>query len=63
MFEGNLNLIDELGPKKFLLLPDLLDLHGGDVGNTVKGLAINSLQMVKGSLAVLNDFLGILQIT
>jgi hypothetical protein len=46
MFEGNLNLIDELGPKKLLLLTYLLDLHGGEVCNTVKGLTIDSLQIV-----------------
>ena len=63
MLEGNLDLVDELGPKKFLLLTDLLHLHGGEVGYTVKGLTINSLQMVEGCLAVLNDLLGVLQIS
>jgi hypothetical protein len=63
MFEGNLNLIDELGPKKFLLLTNLLDLHGGEVCYTVKGLTIDSLQMVEGCLTVLYDFLGVLQIS
>ena len=63
MLEGNLNLIDELGPKKFLLLTDLLHLHGREVGYTVKSLTIHSLQMVEGCLAVLNDLLGVLQIS
>jgi len=35
MLEGNLNLVDELGPKKFLLLSDLLHLHRREVGYTV----------------------------
>lgn len=63
MLEGNLNLIDELGPKKFLLLTDLLHLHRGEVGYTVKGLTINPLQMVEACLAVLYDLLGVLQIS
>ena len=63
MLEGDLDLVDELGAKKFLLLTDLLHLHGREVGNTVKGLTINPLQMVEGCLAVLNDLLGVLQIS
>jgi hypothetical protein len=63
MLEGNLNLIDELGPKKFLLLTNLLHLHGREVGYTVKGLTIHSLQMVEGCFTVLYDLLGVLQIS
>lgn len=52
-----------MGPKKLLLLTNLLDLHGGEVCYTVKGLTIDSLQMVEGCLTVLYDFLGVLQIS
>ena len=43
MLKRNLNLINELCPKKFLLLTDFLDLHGGKVGYAVKGLTIDAL--------------------
>ena len=62
MLEGDLDLVNELSPQKFLLLTDFLCLHSRESGDATQCIPVDFGLLIKCSLPISDDILSEFQI-